>query len=73
MKNRLTRRHSITWRLIQLFIILLILFTGVVGVLYNSRLRRQTLAPPPVQHGAAVAPAASEGLDIQPKPQLPLA
>lgn len=44
MKNRLTRRHSITWRLIQLFIILLILFTGVVGVLYNSRLRRQTIA-----------------------------
>ncbi len=44
MKTRFLRRHSITWRLIQLFIILLILFTLIVGVLYNSRLRSQTIA-----------------------------
>ena len=44
MKIGIRHRHSITWRLIQLFIILLILFTIVVGLLYNGRLRRQTIA-----------------------------
>ncbi|MBQ8620090.1 MAG: HAMP domain-containing histidine kinase [Clostridia bacterium] len=44
MKTRFLRRHSITWRLIELFIILLFLFTLIVGVLYNSRLRSQTIA-----------------------------
>ena len=44
MKIRFRRKRSITWRLIQLFIILLILFTIIVGLLFNSRLRRQTIA-----------------------------
>ena len=44
MRTRFARRNSITWRLIQLFIILLLLFTIIVGLLYNSRLRRQTIA-----------------------------
>ena len=44
MKKGFTRRRSITGRLIKLFICLLILFTLIVGLLYNSRLRRQTIA-----------------------------
>ena len=44
MKAGFRRNRSITWRLIQLFIILLILFTLIVGLLYNSRLRKQTIA-----------------------------
>ena len=44
MKRIFRRRHSITGRLIQLFICLLILFTIIVGLLYNSRLRKQTIA-----------------------------
>ena len=43
MKIPFLRRHSITWRLIQLFICLLILFTIIVGLLYNGRLRKQTI------------------------------
>jgi len=41
---RFSRKHSITWRLIWLFIILLIAFTLVVGILYNAQMRRQTIA-----------------------------
>ena len=74
MRARFTRRHSITWRLIQLFIILLILFTIIVGLLYNSRLRRQTIAhySQSMQRDAHaiaqnlsewIAPSAYEGLD----------
>ncbi|MBR5226335.1 MAG: HAMP domain-containing histidine kinase [Clostridia bacterium] len=68
------RNRSITWRLIQLFIILLILFTLLVGVLYNGRLRRQTIAhySQAMQRDAHaiaqnlsewIAPSAYEGLD----------
>jgi len=68
------RKSSITWRLIQLFIILLILFTLVVGVLYNGRLRRQTIAhySQSMQRDAHaiaqnlsewIAPSVYEGLD----------
>ena len=74
MRARFTRRHSNTWRLIQLFIILLILFTIIVGLLYNSRLRRQTIAhySQSMQRDAHaiaqnlsewIAPSAYEGLD----------
>jgi len=71
---RFKHKRSITWRLIQLFIILLILFTLIVGVLYNARLRRQTIAhySQSMQRDAHaiaqnlsewIAPSAYEGLD----------
>ena len=74
MRIRFSRHRSITWRLIQLFIILLILFTLLVGVLYNGRLRRQTIAhySQSMQRDAHaiaqnlsewIAPSAYEGLD----------
>ena len=37
MRARFARRHSITWRLIQLFIILLILFCGCGNTGYSDR------------------------------------
>ena len=68
------QKRSITWRLIQLFIILLLLFTLLVGVLYNGRLRRQSIAhySQSMQRDAHaiaqnlsewIAPSAYEGLD----------
>ena len=74
MRIRLSRRRSITWRLIQLFLILLIFFTLIVGVLYNARLRRQTIAhySQAMQRDAHaiaqnlsewIAPSSYEGLD----------
>ena len=44
MSIRIKPRHSITVRLIELFIALLLLFTLIVGILYNGQMRRQTIA-----------------------------
>ncbi|MBR4040043.1 MAG: HAMP domain-containing histidine kinase [Clostridia bacterium] len=44
MSIRIKPRRSITFRLIQLFIVLLVLFTLIVGILYNGQMRRQTIA-----------------------------
>lgn len=43
MKRRFSPRRSIMWRLMSLFAVLLILFTLVVGILYNGLMRRRTI------------------------------
>jgi len=42
--HRIRPLRSITWRLMRMFALLLIVFTLIVGILYNGLLRRQTIA-----------------------------
>ena len=68
------RFHRLVWRLMHMFAALLVIFTLLVGLLYNALMRRQTIAhySQSMQHDAHtiaqnlsewIAPSSYEGLD----------